>query len=158
MDFMEMGYDLFLDKDRLRSKFIAADFFEPSSDLAQFGGNMDMIYAGSFLHLFDWSRQVAACKRIISLLRPTPGALFVGRQIGSANPGEYKHRVGDDGMLYRHDEATFRRMWEEVAKETGTEWDVEVSLKPIEGANATVNPAEWMGDEVKRLSFSVRRR
>lgn len=155
-----MGYDFFLDRNRLNSTFIAADFFDLSSDLAQFDGQFDILYAGSFLHLFGWSQQVTACKRMVSLLRPTPGALLVGRQIGSSIPGEYRHQAGDEGIMYRHDIASFKRMWKLIEKETDTEWDVEGVLRAIEmpGPLAAHNNPTWSSRVVKRLYFTVRRK
>ncbi len=57
-EFFELGYKLFRDKDTLKSKFIAADIFDPSSALSSLYGNIDIIYAGSFLHLFGYAEQV----------------------------------------------------------------------------------------------------
>ena len=61
----------------------AADVFVPTGPMAEIEGKIDFIYTGSFLHLFDWARQVTVCKRIVSLLRPRPGSCVFGRQVGN---------------------------------------------------------------------------
>lgn len=50
-DFIDLGYKLFRDREKLQSKFLVADIFDSSSALAEFRGNFDMVYSGSFFHL-----------------------------------------------------------------------------------------------------------
>jgi len=68
-EFFDLGYKLFRDKDTLTSKFIAADIFDPGSELHELDGKIDILYAGSFLHLFSYEGQINACKAIVKLLR-----------------------------------------------------------------------------------------
>jgi hypothetical protein len=51
-DFMNIGYDLFLDKDTLGTTFIAADIFDESekSGLKVLEGTVDIIHAAFFFH------------------------------------------------------------------------------------------------------------
>jgi SAM-dependent methyltransferase len=84
-EFFELGYRHFLDRDTLKSKFIAADIFDPSSALSTLDGKIDIIYAGSFLHLFGYADQVTICKRIVKLLRDKKGSLLWGDRSGILN-------------------------------------------------------------------------
>jgi SAM-dependent methyltransferase len=68
-DFWEIGYDLFLDKSSLKTKFIEADIFDAESNLKELDGKLDIVHAASFLHLFDWDGQIKAAKRLIELLK-----------------------------------------------------------------------------------------
>src|SRR5207253_3242808 len=61
--FMDIGYELFLDKSTSKITFIAADILNPDSDLKQLNGQIDIIHAASFLHLFDWDECVQACRQ-----------------------------------------------------------------------------------------------
>jgi hypothetical protein len=70
--------------------------FDPESLLKQLNGEMSIVYAGSFFHLFDWDGQFATAKRVAELLKPEPGAMLLGRQVGNINPGKYL-RDGYDG-------------------------------------------------------------
>jgi hypothetical protein len=159
MGFIDLGYDLFRDKDRLKSKFIAADVFDPDSELKQLDGQIDVVHAGSFFHLFNLEDQERVAKRIVKLLRPQPGSLVLGRQLGNTTPGEYPRRDGE-GSRYRHDEASWEEMWNVVGRETGTKWKVEAQLARNE-IPLIQEKARYKGSSVPpgicRLRFAVRR-
>src|ERR1700761_9762694 len=74
-EFLELGYKLFNDRATLKSKFIAADVFDPSSGLLQLKGQLSIVYAGAFFHLFVYDEQVAVAKRILELLEDKPTTL-----------------------------------------------------------------------------------
>ena len=76
---MNAGYDLFLDRDTLRSKFFVADIFrQDSMDMAALEGRVDLIFAGSFFHLFDWDQQVAVAKAIVNYYNLIRTPWFLG--------------------------------------------------------------------------------
>jgi len=155
MDFMELGYDLFLDRDKLEAKFIAADIFDEDSDLKLLDGQINIIHTGSFFHLFTWNEQVQIAKRVIRLLKPQPNSMVIGRQIGNLAPGEYLRRNGK-GTRYRHNEDTWKRMWEEVGNATGTKWKVEAGL--VDNDIRMVEDFRFLQPKgTRRLRFIVRR-
>ena len=153
-EFFELGYKLFRDKDTLKSKFIAADIFDPSSALSDLDGNIDIIYAGSFLHLFGYADQVTICKRIVKLLRDKKDSLLLGRQVGNVESSEHVHRTNQKETMFRHNSESFRKMWDEVGEATGTKWRVETELLMPEEAHMNER-REYHGDDVRRLKFSV---
>jgi SAM-dependent methyltransferase len=120
-EFFDLGYKLFRDKDTLTSKFIAADIFDPGSELHELDGKIDILYAGSFLHLFRYEGQINACKATVKLLRDKKDSVLLGRQVGASKAGEYVHRTNKDQTMFRHNPDSFRKMWEEVGKLTNTE-------------------------------------
>lgn len=122
-EFFDLGYDLFRDKGRLQSKFVSADIFAPSSPLDELGGTVDVIHASSFFHLFDWDRQVQVATKVVQILKPGKGSLILGRHMGNEPAGHYSGTVRD-GMRFRHDEASWRKMWDQISTETGTNWNV----------------------------------
>ncbi|KAF4634146.1 hypothetical protein G7Y89_g3962 [Cudoniella acicularis] len=124
-EFFTLGYKLFLDKSTLTSTFIAGDIFDPLSPLSVLDGKIDIIYAGSFLHLFGYEEQVEVCKRIVKLFKEKEGCLLVGRQAGNLVAGERIHRTNESERMYRHNVESFKKMWEEVGEATGTKWRVE---------------------------------
>lgn len=153
-DFFKLGYDLFKDGETLKTKFIAADIFDSESGLKQINGEIDIIYAGSFLHLFDYQKQEAICVRIVKLLRQKPGSLLVGRQVGHEEAGAKAHRTNPDGEMFRHNVQSFKEMWEEVGKKTGTKWKVDASLSRADFGNRW----QWQKDPgLARITFSVTR-
>jgi len=156
MEFMNLGYDLFLDKDTLKTKFIASDIFDPGSDFGQLNSSIDIVNAASFFHLFDWEQQVWCAKRVTEILKDVPGVLVIGRQMGSENAGPYTSAT-DKKTRYWHNEESFKRMWKQVGDETGSEWEVDVR-----GKDMSVDPNPLLQMEktpigTKSIAFTVRR-
>lgn len=155
-DFMELSYDLFKDKRTMKSHFFTANALEEvDAELDKLQGKMDVVYAGSLLHLFNWDDQLKVCKRIIKTLKPVKGSLVFGRQLGTINGGEresYKTLAGLNNKTWRHDVSTFKKLWDVAGAETGTKWRTWSQLDEGEGMNHT-----WTGDSVLRLMFEVER-
>ena len=86
-------------------------------DLEEAGG-VDIVYAASIFHLFDWGQQVKVAERVVGLLKKRKGSLVVGRQRGSRTPMEYEHRTNQGGTMFRHNEESWREMWRVVGEKT----------------------------------------
>lgn len=130
--FLEMGYELFKDKDHLGATMFTGDLLaDPSApeakDLNAHEGKMDIVHAASVLHCWAWDDMVRAAKRLVPLTKPQPGSMIIGNQMGSLDAGEYPMPTGK-GYNYRHDEASMARFWERVGVETGSRWKVESGL------------------------------
>lgn len=126
-DFWDFGYDMFLDKTTLKTTFIEADIFDSSSELHHLDGKVDIVWASSFFHLFDWDGQIKAAKRIVQMMKPAPGSFICGRQGGKADPGSFVH-VKKELTSYWHNEESWAKLWKQVGEETGTEWKVDAAL------------------------------
>lgn len=172
---MASGHDLFLDAEKLPlsdggdvqgKTFVAADFLDDSdnSPLKAWECSADIVHASMFLHCFELPTQVRACKRIVALLRPQAGSLFVGRTAGVSlaaggpREEEVKGPLGQIGGVketnYLHDVESFRGMWEQVGRGTETRWEVEVVEEEIDdGGGKYFSGAEhrWLRFEVVRL-------
>lgn len=149
LDFIDLGYDLFNDRDTLRSKFIAADIFDADSPLEQLDGSIDVVGASSFFHLFSWEEQKTVAKRVSKLLRPCNGSLIVGRQVGNEQPGEKARLISGGGGRYRHNIESWRKLWTEVGDEIGVTWEVDGHTRPMSETFSSI------GD--LGMEFSVRR-
>ncbi|KAJ6572226.1 hypothetical protein B0H19DRAFT_1256125 [Mycena capillaripes] len=127
--FIEFGFELFRDKDKLGATLLSGDLLAtPASDeLAPLEGMMDVIHVASVLHVWAWEQMVQAAKRLVSLSRPQPGSIIVGNQMGSSNPGEYLMPTAK-GVNYRHDPKSMERFWKQIGEETGTSWKVEAGM------------------------------
>jgi hypothetical protein len=155
-DFFDIGYDLFNDRDSLKTHFIMADIFDDNSDLVRnLANKIDIVNAASFFHLFDWDKQVTIAKRLIGLLHDKPGSLLIGRQVGRVDPPppEKKHEAGKH---YRHNPTTWKKLWEQVGSETGTKWEVEAWMEKWAGADSVMKGFHE-GLETFKLRFTVRR-
>jgi SAM-dependent methyltransferase len=155
LDFLQLGYELFNDHETLHSHFIEADVFSDSSAIKDLYGKIDIVDASSFFHLFNLEQQKAVARSVIKILRPNKDSLVVGRQVGNQQPDEYPRRDGR-GTRYRHDIASWRKMWDEVGSEAGVQFEVE----------GTLWETETLREEAKRsgegatgamMEFSVRR-
>lgn len=155
-DFLTLSYDLFKDVDTMKGHLFTANALEEvDAPLDELQGKMDVVYAGSFLHLFNWDDQLRICKRIIKTLKPAKGSLLFGRQIGAVRAGEREMLPavgGERPMVWRHDAHSFKRLWEVAGSETGTKWK---TWSQLDGGEGMVH--NWNGDPVCRLIFEVER-
>ncbi|KAH8594538.1 hypothetical protein B0O99DRAFT_595467 [Bisporella sp. PMI_857] len=160
-DFFQLGYELFNDKSTFTAKFIAADVFDssPENGLKEIEGEIDIVYAGSFLHLFGWEEQVQACERIVALLKPVKDSVLMGRQIGDVVSREMVHKTNGGQKMYLHNPESFRKLWDEVGEKTGTSWKTEVQVKELgEELRWRIGSEEdWDADTKRRISFVVTR-
>ncbi|KAI9705126.1 MAG: hypothetical protein M1836_006909 [Candelina mexicana] len=161
-DFLRLGYELFLDRGSLESRFIAADILKDDDDeeeeegegLRELEGKIDIVYAGSFFHLFDLPHQLRIAKRIVGFFNPrSRDAMILGRQIGYDAAVEKESSTSPNGRVFRHDVASLKKMWETVGEETGTSWEVEATLE--EFPQGGTEP--WVPKDAKILKYVVRR-
>lgn len=128
-DFWDIGYDLFRDRDALNSLFIPSDIIDHDAAIWQLEGRVNIIWAGSFLHLLDWNHQLIAVTHMIKLLKIGPDGLILGKLMGNAKPGEYQ---SGPNTVYRHDAASFKKMFHEASdKRVGEHWQTSVKAVPF---------------------------
>lgn len=152
-DFINLGYDLFQDKDKLQTKFFAGDVFDESSSLNELNGTIDIMSTNAFFHLFNWDQQKKASLRVVKLLKPQKDSLLVGRQLGNANPGEHD-RWSNKGTAYRHNMESLRRFWDEVGEEVGAKFQVDGFEQVVDQLRnkAGESSLTWMEFSVRRMS------
>ncbi len=102
-DFIQLGWLLFDDKDKLKHQnpFEVANILSDSVDdkgknyqafLKDYSCHFDYVYAGSVLHLLIFEDGKNFVERVITLLKA--GGLFFGRTVGAAvSPGESSRLV-----------------------------------------------------------------
>lgn len=153
VNFWDYGYDLFLDKRTLKAKFIEADIFNADSALKQLDGTIDIISASSFFHLFLWDDQVKAAKRVVQLLKPVAGSMIIGQQGWQEEAKSFHMLKGHD--LFWHNLESWKRMWKQVGEETGTEWEIEASVKPEDWSEMI--KTRLVPPKLGYMKFTVRR-
>ena len=132
--FLDLGHELFRDKDT-KATYVAGDMLnEADTRLACLQGKMDVIYAASFFHLFERDEQVTVAKRMVGFLKDSPDVLIFGWNEGKKLPGCEKYIVDAD---------TWKGIWEEVGEATGIRWTTQMSVDVSDG---------WI-----KVRFSVRR-
>ncbi|CAO2657113.1 Nn.00g032390.m01.CDS01 [Neocucurbitaria sp. VM-36] len=147
--FIEMGYKLFKDQGKLQSKFLVADIFDSNSELAKMGGQFDIVYAGSFFHLWGLEDQRKVSKAVANLLRPETGSMILGRQIGAVDAAE---QISATGTMYRHNVESFKKLWKEIGDDLGVTFSVEATLQMLDPAHL-----DWHTNGTRRLWFVIRR-
>lgn len=148
---MELGYELFRDRKTLKSTFFPTDILAENDLLLKgLNGEMDVVYLGLFLHHFDFETCVKVCVRVAKLLKPKPGSLVMGVQVGSLVGDTKGLPIPSGGILWRHDIASFKKVWEEVGALTDTKWKVEARLEKGKGFGE-----KWQLEGTRRLGFEV---
>jgi len=87
-NFIQSGFDLFEDKHILSDRFIIANFLEEKfyeQIIKKLGGPVDVIYAGSVIHLLEEKDIAKLVLTVFTLLKP--GGVFLGQTAGSAHAG-----------------------------------------------------------------------
>ncbi|KAL5114472.1 hypothetical protein ACEQ8H_007615 [Pleosporales sp. CAS-2024a] len=149
-EFIQLGYKLFCDGEKLHTKFLAADIFDASSPLTELEGSIDMVYAGSFFHLWGWEKQRQVSRAVAALLRPRPGSMIIGRQMGAVQAHE---KTSPMGTMFQHNAESFQKLWEEIGDDMGVRFQVEARLEDL-----PLHHFQFGGDDaLKRIYFSVRR-
>lgn len=128
--FIDLGYELFQDRDRFKAQFVVGDVLNSSASLEPLYGQFDIINASSFFHLFGWDDQVTIGQRLVRFFKPEADkAMIVGRQVGAyeaQNLEEWREQAKVDAATrrhYRHDLASWQLLWDEVGAKTGTKWE-----------------------------------
>ncbi|KAK8063668.1 hypothetical protein PG996_008320 [Apiospora saccharicola] len=165
--FLQLGYELFGDRDRLEATFVPGDVFAEDF-LADYRGKVDIVYLGSFLHLFSESRQQTVVKQLRQLLRPCAGSMVFGRNLGAGKGGPF-HMESIGWGLYRHDPETIADLFQSSCDEeegpnssaggnkSKVRWQVTSSLSRYGSASWDNDRRGWQGDETKQMMFTATR-
>jgi SAM-dependent methyltransferase len=102
-----------------------------SLDMAK--GQFDIVYASMFYHLWSYPTQLRASIATVTLLKPQSGSVICGWQLGASPAVEIQRNLEESRKehttMFRHDEGSFRELWEEVGRETASKWKVDVDFK-----------------------------
>jgi len=164
---LELGFDLFRDRQTLNVPFVIGDllvFGSKSTDTGHEDSdslNIDkppnlhnrftIINAASLLHLFPLPTQHRLVQAMIRLLLPQPGSRILGWQLGNPTPMDYFDTTNFT-LQYRHNEDSFCEFWAEIGRDTGTKWRVEVCEMSWREETAFGEPGMWaLSWEVVRL-------
>jgi hypothetical protein len=132
--------------------------FDSKAPLGELYGKLNIIYTGSFFHLFSYERQLAVAELVVKLLASVPGSTLIGRQVGNLTPGSFTVG-GPNGEVvspFRHNEESWKAFWDEVGEKTGTKWDVKVEM--YEHMFGFGDAEQKLSDQgIRRMAFVVTR-
>lgn len=154
--FINVGYDLFRDRNTLKSQFMQADVLDddPEAPLNKLRGSMDIIHLGMVLHVFNRVEQLAALLRCIEILKPGPGALIIGQAVGHVQ-GKLSPSQGGK-FHFMHSDKTFRELISDLEDKSGAKFRVKAELD--QGLGIQDGKRRWdRDDNSRRLTFEVER-
>ncbi|KAH8897531.1 hypothetical protein GQ53DRAFT_791942 [Thozetella sp. PMI_491] len=154
-EFIDLAFDFFGDRDSFQGKFVAADIFDRENETikaVQEDGGFNFVQLGMILHIWDMEGQIKACERVVELLAPKPGSLIVGQSVGHTTGIE---TPGKSGKIFKQSAETFKAMWEEVGRRTGTQWEVRAEIDA--GLGIGEKRRAWDDPDTRRLTFEVER-
>lgn len=119
--FLELGHQLFGDRENTSATFVAGDMLkEDDTRLDVLNGRIDIIYASAFFHLFEREDQSKAAKRMVRFLNPQNSkAMIFGLNGGPKVEGWEKYVLDAD---------SWQGMWDCVGEATGTTWRTEMEI------------------------------
>lgn len=118
-------------------------------------GDVNIIWISNLLHQWNWETEAQTLHQIISLSKPS--TIVAGQHAGMTLGGLPSVYEGHRGS-YMHDSETWRKFREQVCKETGTIWDVEVGkLVEWEEIEVDIEKMKDFARNTKPLIFMVRR-
>ncbi|KAL8776866.1 MAG: hypothetical protein Q9194_002895 [Teloschistes cf. exilis] len=162
-EFWDLSFDLFRDRSFFNARFIQANILDSESPLKVLEGKVNILLANQVFHLFNKERQVTMAKNLVSL--GTSDAWIVGWQVGSSHgrplpvrtqTGGSSGSAGSDTRLF-HNDQTWQELWQDVGKETGTQWSVETSMHPLESWGYEREDTAWMGPGAIGIEYICRR-
>ena len=150
-----VGFNMFQDQGRFNAHFIEADIlFTVGSALTALKGKVDIISVTQVIHSWDWAGQVKAAKALTTFTKP--GSTVVGNQIG--NPTAQEVKLNDLAVpMWRHNPASWEKMWAEVSEETGTKWEAQAWMRTFEDMWWEAKDGAWMEPGVGIIEFVVKR-
>jgi 2-polyprenyl-3-methyl-5-hydroxy-6-metoxy-1,4-benzoquinol methylase len=153
--FIDLGYDLFRDRNTLKAEFMQGDILDvdDSSELKALQGTVDFVHLGMVLHIFDCDKQRKLLEACVSMLKPEAGCLIVGQAVGDvqgvAGPGQ------NGETSFKHSCESFRRIWNEIEELTGIRFGCRPSMD--QGLGIREAKRTWDVSTTRRLSFEVER-
>ncbi|KXS99522.1 hypothetical protein AC578_4262 [Pseudocercospora eumusae] len=123
--FFDIGFDFCKNCNTFKAHFFPTDVVKDfsESELASLRGQIDII-----------CQQPIMAAKSVSLLKPRPGAMFLGSQNGRPGVHDVLIKEGSQRMLPQSDSIflgdtdQIKEIWAEVGENTGTKWEVESTL------------------------------
>jgi len=79
-------------------------------------------------NIFSYQDQLQVARACLRLLAPKPGSIIIGRQVGHLKAAVFPLGEGGISSVYMHDEASWKRLWDEVSRETGVQLKVDIEM------------------------------
>jgi hypothetical protein len=151
----DVGYSMFNDRQTFLAHFIEADIVHPNPNLTSLSNTVEIICISKVFHQWDWETQLAALRSTIAFSGPS--SMVVGFHAAAVGAGFVGYER--DGLtIWLHDEESWMKIWEEVGRETGTEWDAgHVVLRDITELANSPESLAYLDENCRLMDFVVTR-
>ncbi|KAK0648680.1 methyltransferase domain-containing protein [Cercophora newfieldiana] len=150
--FLDLGFELFRDKDHLKAKFLQGSVTEDGGLWDELYGKFDIVHLGMFLHMWTYEEQIDVLKRAIKCLKPEVGVKIIGTKVGSVD-GRIEDWLGK--KIPAHNIETFKAFVDDAGKRTETKWEVDSEL---DHRYSKFNGRDtWANERMRRLTFELTR-
>jgi SAM-dependent methyltransferase len=148
--FIDLGYTLFQDKGRLKTKFLCADILNNIHTLSEFKGKVTSIYLGHVLHVFNREEQKIVLGNLLRLLVNDGTGMLLGSLVGHDDGLTRPAMKGKMTLL--HNLRTWMEMWKEVEEEAGFKVKMWQEAKHL---SAEERYGSWLPKERMVMNFEV---
>lgn len=152
-EFLNLGYELFLDRATLpESHLIASDILDKRSPLfTHLSGKLNIVYISLFLHVFDFEQQITVVENVLDLFAAEPGSLIVCRVTACHDQRVLKATTERMPYFY-HDRASWKQLWEVVQRKTGVKLSIDTWEQPDELVKKHPLPGIYiLGSAIRRV-------
>ena len=152
--YIDLGYDLFNDRETLKVKLLRGNILDPvdAAPWADLGGQYDVANFGMVLHSFTWEQQIFMLEKGLHVLKNEPGTSMIGIACGNIN-GKVETWMGRP--IPNHNPETFRKLMAEFEAKTGTKWEVDAALDNAMSCHD--GKRTWLNPDLKRFIFEITR-
>ncbi|TGO31600.1 hypothetical protein BHYA_0495g00030 [Botrytis hyacinthi] len=129
----------------LKLTFFEDDMLQPREKLKALHGTMDVILVNRIFHQWNLENQIEGATLSVKLSRDRPGSLILGYQAGVPKQREL---LGSKYRCLLQSPETWKEVWDEVGKRTGTQWKTESRLLTWEQLGYDPKETAYVGTDV----------
>jgi hypothetical protein len=156
VDFWPLSFQMFNDNAQsFPVEFMLGDALSPTSGgtFASLKSRVSVINIAQVLHQFNLEGCTTACITLASYYS-RPGTVIIGNQIGTSVGKVFTAGVA---KTYQHGPDSWKEMWKQVGKATGTKWEVSAELKSFAECDHDGYPTGWLGEGAGFLFWECHR-
>ncbi|KAI5917884.1 hypothetical protein F4810DRAFT_694364 [Camillea tinctor] len=147
--FIDLGYELWRDKDTLQAHLMQADALTLENSLRDLQGTIDYVHLGMVLHVFDRPKQILLLENCMRFLNTDKqGAMILGEAVGDVEG------LQTSAGYFMHNDLTLRQLCTEISERTGQQLECHVTLD--EGMSMPDAERKCGVNRSRRLAFEIR--
>ncbi|KAF7905605.1 uncharacterized protein EAF01_006126 [Botrytis porri] len=130
---------------------------QPRDKLKALHGTMDVILVNQIFHQWNLENHIEGATLLVKLSRDRPGSLILAYQVGVPKQRGLLGPPGSNCRCLLQSLETWKEVWDEVGKRTGTQWKTESRLLTWEQLGNDPKEIAYMGTDVLMIGFVMTR-